>query len=302
MRDISDKFATLRIAVAESIVRAKPASVKAVKSKSLPKGDAMTVAKVAGVLAAKNVPQIIPYCHDIPIDFVDIGFEFCKDRIRITSMVKSIYKTGVEMEALTSVAVAALTVYDMLKMVDENIYIESIRLIEKSGGKGDFSEKFWKRINAAVIVLSDSVYKGRKRDESGSIIAERLKAEKINVKIYEIMPDDKEKIRGRLIELCDKERIDLVITTGGTGLSKRDNTPEATLDVIEREIPGIPEIIRSYGRQRNPYSILSRAVAGIRGNTIIINLPGSKRGVEESLNIITPVIIHSFKMLYGEGH
>ncbi len=302
MKDISEKFSTLRIAVAEAVVKADKKTIEAIKMGKVPKGDVLTVAKVAGVLAAKNVPQIIPYCHNIPVEFADIQFTLSRDSVKITSLIKAIYKTGVEMEALTAVSVAALTVYDMLKPIDNNISIEHIRLLEKSGGKSDTKERFKKNINAAVIVLSDSISEGKNRDESGKIIVERLKAEGIKVKYYEVISDDKERIIRKLTELSDKKRIDLIITTGGTGLSKRDNTPEATLEVIEREIPGIPEIIRAYGQERTPYSMLSRAMAGIRKNTIIINLPGSRKGVKESLNIISPVIIHSFKMLYGEGH
>lgn len=302
MKDISDKLRTLRIAVAEAEVKANKKTIEAIKGGKVPKGDVLTVAKVAGILAAKNVPQIIPYCHNIPVEFADIQFTLSKDSVKITSFVKATYKTGVEMEALTAVSVAALTVYDMLKPIDNNISIEHIRLLEKSGGKSDTKETFKKNINAAVIVLSDSISEGKKRDESGRIIVERLRAEGIKVRYYEVISDDKEKIVQKLTELSDKKKVDLIITTGGTGLSKRDNTPEATLEVIEREIPGIPEVIRAYGQERTPYSMLSRSVAGIRKNTIIINLPGSKKGVKESLDIISPVIIHSFRMLYGEGH
>ncbi len=302
MRDISTKFNTLRTATARAILSVSKVSIDAIKKNSVPKGDVFTVAKVSGILAAKNVHQIIPYCHNIPLDFVDILFEIKKGKIYVTSDVWTVYKTGVEMEAITSVAISALTIYDMLKMIDDNVVIEEIRLIEKSGGKRDFITHLHRRLNAAVLVLSDSIYQGKKSDESGRIICERLKEEGIKVKRYEILPDERTMIEKRLIELCDKESVDLVITTGGTGFSPRDNTPEATLRVIEREIYGIPETIRAYGQERTPYSMLSRGVAGIRGRTIIINLPGSKKGVQESLNVLFPSIFHSFNMLWMGGH
>ncbi|MGC8927922.1 MAG: bifunctional molybdenum cofactor biosynthesis protein MoaC/MoaB [Myxococcota bacterium] len=302
MLDISHKYNTLRTAIAEATLEVSKSSIKAIKSNSVPKGDVFTVSKVAGTLAAKNVSQIIPYCHNISIDYVNLKFDIKNNNITITSEVKSINKTGVEMEALTSVCVAALTVYDMLKMIDDKVLIKEIRLVEKRGGKTDFTTDLERRLKAAVLVLSDSISQGKKGDESGRLIVERLKANGVIVKRYEIMPDNREEIKERLKSLCDKERLDLIITTGGTGFSPRDNTPEATLSIIEREIPGIPEAIRDYGQQRTPYSMLSRGIAGIRGNTIIINLPGSKKGVKESLDILFPSIFHSFKMLWMGGH
>ena len=302
MRDVSKKYSTLRSAIAEAIVEVSKSSIEAIRSNSVPKGDVFTVAKVAGVLAAKNVSQIIPYCHNIPVDFVDVRFELLENSIRIESEVRSVYKTGVEMEALTAVSVAALTVYDMLKMIDDTVVISKTRLVEKSGGKSDFITELDRGLKAGVLVLSDSISAGKKSDESGKIIVERLKKEGIDVRHYEILSDDRDKIEKRLIELCDGQKLDLILTTGGTGFSPRDNTPEATLKVIERQIYGIPEAIRAYGQDRTPYSMLSRGVAGIRGNTIIINLPGSRKGVRESLDMLFPALFHSFKMLWMGGH
>lgn len=302
MRDVSKKYSTLRSAIAEAIVEVSKSSIEAIRSNSVPKGDVFTVAKVAGVLAAKNVSQIIPYCHNIPVDFVDVRFELLENSIRIESEVRSVYKTGVEMEALTAVSVAALTVYDMLKMIDDTVVISKTRLVEKSGGKSDFITELDRGLKAGVLVLSDSISAGKKSDESGKIIVERLKKEGIDVRHYEILSDDRDKIEKRLIELCDGQKLDLILTTGGTGFSPRDNTPEATLKVIERQIYGIPEAIRAYGQDRTPYSMLSRGVAGIRGSTIIVNLPGSRKGVRESLDMLFPALFHSFKMLWMGGH
>jgi len=302
MRDVSNKYSTLRSAIAEAIVEGSKSSIEAIRSNSVPKGDVFTVAKVAGVLAAKNVSQIIPYCHNIPVDFVDVRFELLENSIRIESEVRTVYRTGVEMEALTAVSVAALTVYDMLKMIDDTVVISKTRLVEKSGGKSDFITELERGLKAGVLVLSDSISAGKKSDESGKIIVERLKKEGIDVRHYEILSDDRDQIEKRLIELCDGQKLDLILTTGGTGFSPRDNTPEATLKVIERQIYGIPEAIRAYGQDRTPYSMLSRGVAGIRGNTIIINLPGSRKGVRESLDMLFPALFHSFKMLWMGGH
>ncbi|MBM4388707.1 MAG: bifunctional molybdenum cofactor biosynthesis protein MoaC/MoaB, partial [Deltaproteobacteria bacterium] len=267
-----------------------------------PKGDPLLVAKVAAVQAAKNTCQIIPYCHPVPVDFVGVEFELGDGLIGVSVGVKAIYKTGVEMEALTAASVAALTLYDMLKMLDEDMEISSVVLVEKRGGKTDFVSELDRKLRGAVLVMSDSISAGTKSDESGKIMVERLRKEGIEVEDYMIIPDDTELIKENLIRYADRMKLDLVLTTGGTGFSPRDFSPEATAQVIEREIPGIPETLRAYGQERTLYSMLSRGKAGIRGTTIIMNLPGSRKGVKDSLNALFPGILHAFKMLWMGGH
>lgn len=138
MRDISEKESTKRKAVAEAIVKVKEETIKAIKGGNTPKGDPIEVAKIAGILSAKNTSGIIPYCHPVPLDWVKIDIELREAEICIRSEVKAFWKTGVEMEALLSVAISALTIYDMLKPIDQAMEIVSIRLLEKKGGKSDF--------------------------------------------------------------------------------------------------------------------------------------------------------------------
>ncbi len=138
MRDISEKTVTHRTATAKAVVRASESTIDMVRQGSVPKGDPLPIAKVAAVYAAKNTAQMIPYCHPLQIDFADCTFNVGKDRIEITTEVKATYKTGVEMEALTAASVAALTIYDMLKMVDAGIEIVTISLLKKTGGKSDY--------------------------------------------------------------------------------------------------------------------------------------------------------------------
>ena len=140
MRDISEKQTTVRTAIARAIVRAQKSSIDMIRQNRVPKGDPLPVAKIAAIYAAKNTGQMIPYCHPLPIDFADCNFTVGSDTVEITTEVKATYKTGVEMEALTAASVAALTIYDMLKMVDTSIVIESIQLIKKTGGKSDYQK------------------------------------------------------------------------------------------------------------------------------------------------------------------
>lgn len=302
MLDISKKVRTLRTARAKATLKVKPETIELIRLNKIPKGDPLAVAKVAAIQAAKNTSQMIPYCHPLPVDFVDCRFTIAENSIQIETEVKAIYKTGVEMEALAAASVAALTLYDMMKMLDETMEIVGVKLTEKKGGKSDFKESFATALRAAVLVMSDSIAAGKKDDLSGRLIVERLEREGVEVVEYKIVPDDTEQITSLLIQYADEMKVDLVLTTGGTGFSPRDFSPEATRKVIEREIPGIPEALRAYGQDRTPYSMLSRGIAGIRGRTIIVNFPGSKKGVADSLDAVFPALLHSFKMLQGGGH
>lgn len=153
-------------------------------------------------------------------------------------------------------------------------------------------------ITAAVLTLSDKGSKGQRQDESGPAISEMLK-NFAEVKFYDILPDEKDLIRSKLLEYSGI--VDLIFTTGGTGLSPRDVTPEATLEVIDKEIPGISETMRMEGLKKTNRSMLSRAVAGVRGRTLIINLPGSPTAVRENLKVILDVIPHAIEKIKGDS-
>ena len=302
MKDVSDKFDSLRIAWALAIVWAKPETLGLVKENKIPKGNVIEVAKTAGVMAAKRTSELIPLCHPIPLDYTSVDISVTDEEITIKSCVKSVWNTGVEMEALTAVTVAALTVYDMLKPVDDGLEIQSIKLLKKKGGITDFREDFKIPLKAAVLVLSNSTFEGKREDKSGKIIVERLKAQPVEVVKYVILPDDEQKIRAELLNLTEEDKVDLILTTGGTGLGPSDVTVEATQKIIDKEVPGIAEAARAFGQMRTPYSMLSRGIAGLKGKTLIINLPGSSNGAKESLDCLMPAVLHAFKMMWGGGH
>ena len=159
-----------------------------------------------------------------------------------------------------------------------------------------------KKIRAGVIVVSDSVAAGKRVDKSGKFIVKTLKDRGIDVVEYKIVPDDSSVIEKLLRKYSDDLHLNLILTTGGTGLSLRDVTPEATKRVIEKEITGIAEGSRAYGQRRTPLSMLSRGVAGVRGTSLIINIPGSLRAVSECLGFLFPGLEHAFKMMEGHGH
>ena len=302
MYDVSWKYDTLREASAQAKILLSKESIQAIKEGKVPKGDVLSVARTAGIIAAKRTGEIIPLCHNIPIDHIAIDFEIGENELIIRSNVKAIWKTGVEMEALTAVAIASLAVYDMLKPIDDNITISEIKLIHKKGGKSDFRVELERRIKAGIVVISDSVSAGTREDKSGRVIEEELKKWDVEVVSYKILPDDIDQIEKELIRLADELKVDLIFTTGGTGLGPRDVTPEATKKVIDKEVLGIIEAARMYSQKRIPLAMLSRAIAGVRKNTLIINIPGSPRAAKEYMIVLFPAIFHAFKIIEGGGH
>ncbi len=157
-------------------------------------------------------------------------------------------------------------------------------------------------IEIAVMTSSDRCSRGEAGDVSGKLVSEMIKTIGGRTAAYDIVPDDIAAIKEKLVHYCDTLAVDVVITTGGTGFSGRDVTPEATAGVIEKNIPGLPELMRAEGLKKTKKAALSRGIAGIRKNTIIINLPGSPKAVKESLEAILDLIPHSLEMLRGGGH
>jgi molybdenum cofactor biosynthesis protein MoaC len=302
MIDITHKSSTLRIATAQAIVKVgRSETIQAIENGTVPKGDVFEMSKAAGLLGIKQTPNLLPDCHPLPIEFTGIEYEINELEIRILVTVKTIYKTGVEVEAMHGASVVALNMYDMLKPIDKEIEIQNIRLVHKKGGKSDFKERYKNDLTAAVIVCSDTINAGQKEDRSGKIIVQKLNGCSVEVKEYIIIPDEQKEIVAKTQEY-QKKGIDMILFTGGTGLSKRDHTPEALIPLLDKRIPGIEEAIRKYGQDRTPYSMLSRSVAGTIGNTLVLALPGSSNGAGESMDAIFPSVLHVFKILKGARH
>jgi cyclic pyranopterin monophosphate synthase len=302
MKDILFKSSTLRKAKACAIVQVSHAdTMLAVLNKTVPKGDVFEFSRAAGLLAIKKTSDVIPDCHPIPIEFAAITFKTEKLSIHISVEVHTIYKTGVEVEAMHGASIVALTIYDMLKPLDKGIEIASIRLEKKSGGKSDYRKKQPDAIRCAVIVCSDSISKGNATDQSGKMIIEKLKEYGIENTSYEVVPDDFHLIQQEAIKYSG-QGYELILFTGGTGLSPKDLTPDAIEPLIERQIPGIVEAARNYGQERNPYAMLSRGVAGFIKNSLVITLPGSVSGSLDTMNALFPYVLHLFAVRAGDKH
>ncbi len=297
--DVSNKFETIRTAKAEGKIYLSKESVKMIKDKKVPKGDVLLASQMAGLLGAKRTPDILPFCHNIMIDHVVVDTQLQEDGVYVTAEVKCVGRTGVEMEALTAVSAALLNVYDMLKAFDKHMVIGDIKLVSKRGGKSDYAEDL-SGLKCAVITLSDTCARGEAEDKSGktaiSIIEDEFGGSVVH---YEILPDEKELLAEKLKDLEGK--VDIIFTTGGTGFSKRDTTPEATREVIRTEMIGFSEAMRIVGIKFTPKSLLSRGVCGIIGDaTLVINLPGSTGGVKDNIRLIAPLLKHAIRMAKGE--
>lgn len=297
MVDITHKIMTLREATAVAVVRtSSEETIKRIRENRVPKGNVFEMAKAAGLLGVKKTPDLLPDCHPLPIEYTGIEYEIDGLEIHISVSVKTIYKTGVEVEAMHGASIVALTMYDMLKPIDKHIEIGSIRLQNKKGGKSMFQLDS-EGLRAQVVVCSDSISEGKGEDKAGKMIVSKLEA--LGIKSERIViPDEAEEIKA----LLNKADSDLVIFTGGTGVGPRDVTPETIEPLLDIKLKGVEEQMRSYGQQRMPYAMLSRSIAGIKDGKLVLALPGSTKGAAECMDAIFPHVLHVFKVITGKRH
>lgn len=302
MRDISAKVSSLREARASATLRVSPASIELIKNGKAPKGDPLPIARVAAIQAAKNTPQAIPYCHPVPVDYVGVEFTLYESTIDVVVEVRAVYKTGVEMEALTAATAAVLNLFDLLKPVDLHMEIESVRLLEKTGGKTQFA--LAETFSARVIVVSDSVSSEGSVDRSGASLADMLEAQGGNVAAVVVSPDEIESII-QCVQSAMGEGSgapDLIVLTGGTGIGPRDVTPEAVIPLLTTRLEGVEHRLHAFGQDRLPTAMMGRPFAGLIGSTIVVGLPGSPGAVQDAVASLFPYLKHAFHIVRGGGH
>ncbi|MCF0263581.1 MAG: bifunctional molybdenum cofactor biosynthesis protein MoaC/MoaB [Acinetobacter sp.] len=302
MKNVGMKADSYRTAVATGILYAPAHCIELLRTGNTEKGDALKTARIAGILAAKRTDELIPLCHPLPIYRADVEYELHDQHVEIIATVETIAPTGVEMEALTAVSLAGLTLYDMLKphCEPEDLCLDQCKLQLKKGGKSHFTRTLKQTLSASVIVLSDTVASGKKPDTAGQNVLEILEQANFSQVNYQVIADSPEQLLA-LIEQ-QKNHYPLILTVGGTGLGPKDLTVETIQPLLQREIPGLMEASRSFGQRRTPYAALSRGIAGYIDTSLVITLPGSRQGAKESLIAILPALVHLFDVQKNIPH
>jgi len=299
MVDVSGKPPTRRDARASGWIAMRPETARLLEREELPKGNVLAAAKIAGILAAKQAASLIPLCHQLNLSWVDLSFEIGEDRVNIAAVVRTRESTGVEMEALTAVSVAALTIYDMCKAVDRSMEIGGIRLEEKTGGKHQTSTGY--RPKTSILVMSDSISSGKASDRSGAMLRDGFAAAGCPIGEVAVVPDEPDEIAA-IVDRWVEQGVELIVTSGGTGLGPRDLTIEALVPKFTRRLPGMEQALFQWGQGKIRTAMLSRLAAGVIGRTMVICLPGSTGGALDALEVLIPGVFHAFAMMDGEGH
>ncbi|HMT49946.1 bifunctional molybdenum cofactor biosynthesis protein MoaC/MoaB [uncultured Dietzia sp.] len=317
MVDVGDKAVTTRTATAEGIFRTRPDVVRRVAGDALGKADVLATARLAGIGAAKKTSELIPLCHQIPLDSVKVRFDPDEPagEIRVSATARTTGRTGVEMEALTAVSVAGLTLHDMVKAVDPLATMDGVRLAAKTGGKrGD-----WTRgsddpgalaqpepavldpgRSAVVVVSSTAAAHGRREDTTGPAIEGWFLERGFSPVEVHVVADAG--IAAAVTEHIRRSPA-VLLTTGGTGVAPDDRTPEATAPHLELELPGVAEAIRARGLTATPTAAMSRGLAGFAGRTLVVNLSGSGGGVRDGLAVLDGLLDHLLDVhAHGGGH
>lgn len=315
MVDVGTKDITERTATARGVFTTTPEVIGLIGSGGHKKGDVLAVARIAAIMAAKRTAELIPLCHQLPLNSVDVEFAVSGSTVEVIATASTTGRTGVEMEALTAVSIAGLTLHDMVKAVDPSATMTDIALHAKDGGR----HGKWRRSpsdsparpaqpgrvelhdgrRAMVLVSSTRVAAGERPDKTGPVIHEWLVERGFDVGDPLIVSDADvfDAVREVLAQ-----RPALLLTTGGTGPTSDDHTPEATAPHLTTALPGIAEAMRETGRSSTPYSSLSRGLAGFAGATLVVNLPGSTGGVRDGLSVLDPLVKHLFDLAAGGGH
>lgn len=316
MTDVGEKTTTHRIACAVGQIHMNEEAFNLIKQNRLPKGSAFAMAETAGILAAKKTSEILPLCHPLALEKIEFQFELDEPEhaIQVLCTVSAHERTGVEMEALMGVQVALLTIYDLTKPINPALIMTNIHLKSKQGGKkgiwtypkGEWGDKSlphfkngpsYKNVRAAVLTISDRASRGEYQDEAGEVIKQILKDWGAHIAESAVVPDEKEEISNKLLYYVDAKKVTLIMTTGGTGISKRDHTPEVVASSCERMLPGFGELLRYNGSVFTPYAWLSRSIAGVRNNTLIITLPGNPNAVRQGLEALKIPLLHAIGQL-----
>ena len=322
MIDVSDKLTSKRIAIASGKIYVGAHVFNLIKTNQMLKGDPLRLAEIAAIMGAKQTSNLIPLCHPLGLDKVAFVSELVADEyaIQVYCIAITSAKTGVEMEALTGVMTGLLTIYDLSKISEPSLSIANVQLMVKIGGKSgiwfnpqlrNFPE--WinqyipknsdlSGITCATITLSDRAFSGEYSDKSGELLQQLLATHGVKNLGHTLLTDDQQSLSNKITQLVNEHQLDLIITTGGTGVATRDITPETILALGGREIPGIGELLRIYGSKFTDFSWGSRSLGVMLGSTVVIALPGSSNAVKQGITCLAPILRHLIQMAQGSNH
>lgn len=290
MNDITHKRLSLRKASALAMVKvSSEATIKAIREGAVPKGDVFSFAKVAALFAVKKTHELIPDCHPVPVEHCLVELRLSGLHIEVEVSVSAIYRTGVEVEAMTGASLAALTIYDMLKPIDDAVEIAGIRLLNKSGGKKDRYVPDNFRVDAASILYSQAIVAGKRPDAVTPLVHAFAERTGIAIKTEQQIPELPAELMQQVLNLVSTHS--LILIFGGSGVSEKDTVREVLDSIKESEIPGIEHMILDYGISRSPLALVSRPYAIRIEKTLVISLPGSKSGASEALDAISSGIL-----------
>ncbi|MCB0403921.1 MAG: bifunctional molybdenum cofactor biosynthesis protein MoaC/MoaB [Bdellovibrionales bacterium] len=320
MIDVGAKQVTHRVAVAQGRIQVGPEAFARIQNRTMPKGDVLAMAEVAGIQAAKKTADLLPLCHPLPLESVRVRFESDSSTHSFWAFCTAAAnaKTGVEMEALAGVQGALLSIYDLTKGIEPALEISDIRLNRKQGGKHGLwvhpksrddeglgheanQAPLLQGVRAAVLTLSDRCAAGEKEDESGIVIQKHLQQNGALVEHYRIVPDSESVLSEAVVQWAE-QAVELIISTGGTGLGPRDVTTQTLRKLANREVSGLGEILRSASAAFTRKAWLSDASAFILRNSLILCLPGSPKAVGECLGIVGDLIPHALHVIRGGDH
>lgn len=297
MINISHKRNSLRYAKASGKLTSTPDVITKVKNREIPKGDLLEIARSAGIQAGKRTSEWIVFCHSMPMDWIDISYEIHDESITFIAEAEAVWKTGVEMEAVTAVMAAMLNAYDMLKPMDAEITMGEIKLLEKRGGKSEKRDLFDPPIRTVLVSVDTAKKEGRRADRSSDVIRKFLKNEPVEIVSEQQLNEEEETVKNYLLNLTDNKTAELIFICGSTGPAPKDVVPKVIREISDREVPGIAHAMHQYGLERTPFAMISDLVAGIRNGVLMVALPGSKRGTSESMDALFPGLLHIFKTL-----
>lgn len=290
MRDITAKPDTLRTALAEAIVSTSDSVPALLELARADKGDALEIARIAGIMAAKKTWETIPFCHQIPVTHAGVTYAVSEHDIRVSATCTTVAPTGCEIEALNAASTAALTIYDVLKPHTDDMRIDGIRLLEKRGGKSDYASVPERAICVHVLTTTETA--SAEQERAVTFVCEAIQklngAELASAVTVACTPD----ALNAALDAATQAGAELILTIGGTGLSADDHTVDTVTARLDRQLPGVMEAVRAYGQRRTPAAMVSRGVAGVLNGTLVMTLPSTEGAAHDAMRAVFPGVLH----------